>query len=111
MKKISAILLMIIIAGFISQAGLKSLSAQETQEGRNAAASDKEAVNVGNKVCPASGDAIDPAVGATYEYKGKIYNFCCSGCIEEFLKDPQKYIKIVEEELQAASKEKSGQEK
>lgn len=23
----------------------------------------------------------------TYEYKGKIYNFCCAGCIDEFKKD------------------------
>jgi YHS domain-containing protein len=43
---------------------------------------------------------------ATYEYKGKVYNFCCQMCIEEFKKDPQKYIKKVEEEK---AKEKKAQ--
>ncbi|MCM8796679.1 MAG: YHS domain-containing protein [Candidatus Omnitrophica bacterium] len=47
---------------------------------------------------------------ATYEYEGKIYNFCCEMCVEEFKKDPQKYIKKVGEELKAESKEKSGHE-
>ena len=28
----------------------------------------------------------------TYEYKGKVYSFCCQGCIIEFSKDPEKYI-------------------
>jgi hypothetical protein len=32
-------------------------------------------------------------------------------CVDEFKKDPQKYIKKVEEELQAAAKEISGQKK
>jgi len=61
-----------------------------------------KAVNVGNKICPVSGEKIGemgPAV--TYEYKGKIYNFCCKACPEEFKKDPEKYIKKVNEELKA----------
>ena len=37
---------------------------------------------------------------ATYEYEGNIYNFCCAMCIDEFKKDPQKYIKKIEEEKQ-----------
>jgi YHS domain-containing protein len=57
------------------------------------------AVNVGNKICPVMGDKIDDKFKVTYEYEGKIYNFCCPGCIESFKKDPQKYIRKVEEEL------------
>jgi len=71
----------------------------------------KEAVTVGNKICPVSGEKIDEKTKATYEYEGKIYNFCCAMCIDSFKKDPQKYIKKVEEEQQSESKEKSGQEK
>jgi YHS domain-containing protein len=57
-------------------------------------------VNVGNKICPVSGDKIGKGMEAvTYEYQGKIYNFCCEGCIPEFKKDPDKYIKKVNEEL------------
>ncbi|MDD5108638.1 MAG: YHS domain-containing protein [Candidatus Omnitrophica bacterium] len=61
----------------------------------------KESVNVGNKICPVSGEKIDEKLKVTYEYEGKVYNFCCSGCISEFKKDPDKYIKKVNEELQA----------
>lgn len=61
----------------------------------------QEAVNAGNKICPVSGEKVGQSgmAPATYEYKGKIYNFCCSECIEEFKNDPEKYIKKVEEEL------------
>jgi len=34
----------------------------------------------------------DQAVG-TYEYKGKTYYFCGPGCIREFEKEPEKYLK------------------
>ena len=55
-------------------------------------------VDVGNKVCPVGGEKIDDKMKATYEYEGKIYNFCCAMCIDDFKKDPQKYIKKIEEE-------------
>jgi len=47
------------------------------------------------------GNEIVEEYKVIYEHEGKIYNFCCAGCIEEFKKDPEKYIKKVEEELQA----------
>jgi YHS domain-containing protein len=68
------------------------------------AQSQDKAVNIGNKICPVTGEKIDEKTKATYEYKGKIYNFCCAMCIDEFKKDPEKYIKKVEEELQAQNK-------
>lgn len=63
---------------------------------------EEEAVEVGNKICPVSGEEVPDVSGlgmepAFYEYKGKIYNFCCAGCIEEFKKDPEKYIKASHE--------------
>jgi Cu+-exporting ATPase len=45
--------------------------------------------------------AVDPVCGmsvqkesakATYEYKGQTYYFCCSGCKDRFVKDPEKYL-------------------
>jgi len=69
----------------------------------------KEAVNVGNKICPVTGDKIDEKTKTTYEYQGKIYNFCCPVCIDEFKKNPDKYIKKVEEELESKSKEQAEQ--
>jgi YHS domain-containing protein len=74
-------------------------------------ATSKAAVNVGNKICPVSEELVGEGgmQPATYEYQGKIYNFCCPACIEEFKKDPQKYIKKVEEELKTeSSKETTG---
>ncbi|MEI8349560.1 MAG: YHS domain-containing protein [Candidatus Omnitrophota bacterium] len=60
----------------------------------------KEVVNVGNKICPVLGEKVgeNGMEPATYEYEGKIYNFCCTACIDEFKKDPAKYIKKIEEE-------------
>ena len=55
-------------------------------------------VNVGNKICPVSGEKIDEKTKATYTYEGKIYNFCCPMCISDFKKDPQKYIDIINKE-------------
>jgi YHS domain-containing protein len=46
--------------------------------------------------------AVDPVckmnvdenkVAATYEYKGKTYYFCATGCKEAFSKNPEKYLK------------------
>ncbi len=70
----------------------------------------EEAVNVGNKICPVMGTKIDEKNKLTYEHEGKIYNFCCLMCVEEFKKDPRKYIKKVDEELKADSEEKVKEE-
>jgi YHS domain-containing protein len=66
--------------------------AQKAQSG-----SVSKAVNVGNTICPVSGEKINEASKATYEYKGKIYNFCCPMCIGEFKKDPEEYIKKIKD--------------
>lgn len=89
----------------------RSLVKQEQAADATTAATAKEAVNVGNKICPVSGDKIKEETKATYEYEGRIYNFCCPQCIEEFKKEPQKYIKKVEEELQGRLKEEPKEEK
>ncbi len=67
--------------------------------------------DVGNKICPVSGEKVDSMTPVTYEYEGNIYNFCCPACISEFKKDPQKYIKKVEEELQARDKKQKQETK
>ncbi len=45
-----------------------------------------------NAVCPVRGEDIDPE-GTKVQYNGKVYAFCCSGCISKFKKDPEKYSK------------------
>ena len=61
---------------------------------------DSSVIEVGNSVCPVSGEKVGtmgPVV--KYEYKGKIYNLCCEGCVSSFAKDPEKYIAIVEKSM------------
>ncbi|MCL5022417.1 MAG: YHS domain-containing protein [Nitrospirae bacterium] len=55
-----------------------------------------KAEEAGNSICPVSGEGIDEKTKVTYEYKGKIYAFCCTDCLEEFKKDPEKYIEKME---------------
>lgn len=66
----------------------------------------EKTIFVGNKFCPVSGEKIDEASYVTYEYKGKVYRFCCPGCIEEFKKEPEKYIEKMEKQ-----EEKGGDER
>ncbi|MFA4981475.1 MAG: hypothetical protein WC592_03285 [Candidatus Omnitrophota bacterium] len=43
----------------------------------NSCPAKEQVVDVANKVCPVTGDKIDPKSNITYEYQGKIYHFCC----------------------------------
>ena len=54
-----------------------------------------------NEICPVMGNEVDPDVYV--DYKGRRIGFCCPGCDEKFLADPEKYLKKVDAEL-AASK-------
>ncbi len=47
-------------------------------------------VSIEQKTCPIMGQKINPNVST--EYNGKKVYFCCVGCIDEFKKDPGKYI-------------------
>jgi len=62
----------------------------------------QDVVNVGNKICPISGEKTDE-MGEPFivEYEGKAYNLCCAMCAKDFKKDPAKYIQKVNEELEA----------
>ena len=50
-----------------------------------------------NKVCPVKGEEID-ADAPTVEYNGKVIGFCCPGCDSKFQKDPEKYMKNLNED-------------
>ncbi len=76
-----------------------------------AAADDKKAEKLKPytlKTCIVSGDKLgemgDPYV---YEYKGREIKFCCKGCVKDFNKEPEKYIKKIEEAEAKAKKAKS----
>jgi YHS domain-containing protein len=54
-------------------------------------------LQIWNKVCPVKGEEID-ADAPTVEYKGKVIGFCCPGCDAKFQKDPEKYLKNLNED-------------
>ena len=59
-------------------------------------AATSQAVEVGNKICPVSGNKVGemgPAI--KHKYNGKIYNLCCGMCPRKFDKDPAKYAKMI----------------
>lgn len=91
MNKVPALILGIILVG----GGLAV--AQQTPSMEQA---DVKPVEVGNKICPVSGNKVGemgPAI--KHEYNGKIYNLCCGMCPSKFDKDPTKYSKIAEDEV------------
>lgn len=56
----------------------------------------EEYVNQSEEIvtCPVSGEEFDKTKAAgSVEYEGKTYYFCCEGCKEKFLNDPEKYTK------------------
>lgn len=50
-----------------------------------------------NTVCPVMGKKVNPKVKLEV-YNGKAYGFCCAGCDAKFAKDPEKYIKNLNED-------------
>jgi YHS domain-containing protein len=71
-----------------------------------------KAVDAGNKICPVSGEKLG-SMGEIiqHEHNGKVYNFCCKACAKDFKKAPEKYIKIVEDEIKAQAAGASGEGK
>ena len=60
------------------------------------------AINVGNAICPISGELIadvDDGKGVQIDHNGNIYNVCCKFCAKDFRKNPEKFIKIIENNL------------
>ncbi len=46
-------------------------------------------------ICPVMKGKTSPDY--SYEYQGKMYYFCCPGCIDAFKKDPRKYVSKIKE--------------
>ena len=59
--------------------------------------SETASVQIWNKVCPVKGEEID-VDAPTVEYNGKLIGFCCPGCDAKFQKDPEKYMKNLNED-------------
>ena len=67
------------------------------------AADEAKLVEVHNKTCPISHEEVGKG-GMTphmVTYNGKTYRLCCAMCEKDFKKDPEKFVKIMEEEAAA----------
>ena len=54
-------------------------------------------VQIWNRVCPVRGEEVD-VEAPTVKYNGKVIGFCCPGCDSKFQKDPEKYMKNLNED-------------
>lgn len=93
-KKRGQILLFVsLVFGFMLCDGICNESMQLAQNKNITTSAQKaKAVKEDNTICPVTGKKIEDGTNANVEYKGKIYNLCCFGCIEEFKKNSQKYV-------------------
>jgi YHS domain-containing protein len=75
MKKSMVLVVLVFLSVMILSAGMAQQKADE------------------KVVCAVTGETmLKSQAKATYEYQGKTYYFCCNGCKEKFVKDPEKYI-------------------
>ena len=86
-------LVVVMAAAVIGMAMYGSALAHEGQDhdGTSGQAGSAETAKKG-ELCPVTGEKAD-IKGVSYEYKGKVYHFCCASCVADFKKDPEKYIK------------------
>lgn len=52
-------------------------------------AAEPAAPEITQQTCPVMGNPINPSLSV--EFEGKKVYFCCNGCPEAFLADPEKY--------------------
>ena len=104
------VFMIIALGGLLMVVDGMTTQAADTQATQTTPAA--SAVEVGNKICPVSGEKIpepgakgDMGEAVKYEYNGKIYNLCCKMCIKDFKKDPEKYSKKAEDQVKASAGE------
>jgi hypothetical protein len=61
------------------------------------------------QTCVVSGEKFGGEMGkpVDYVYKGRLVRFCCKGCIKDFLKEPDKYFKKIDDAAAKAKAEKA----
>jgi YHS domain-containing protein len=98
MKKVASILSLALLAGVAAYVSAEDTTqpaaSQPSSEPSSAPATAPSAAANGavNQFCAIEKDnKIDPK-GKTYVYNGKTIGFCCADCIDEFKKNPEKYM-------------------
>ena len=92
MKHLTIVLLVgVAVTVFGVVGGCKKETPQPAQE---AAAAGTE---IAQKLCPVMGNPINPEI--YLDYQGRRIYFCCPMCPETFEKDPEKYLKKLDEQM------------
>ncbi len=96
MSKIRIVPIILLVAGlFMAGTAINATQAEA-----------KAAQNKAQTACPVLGDAIDKRLYV--DYKGYRIYFCCKGCPEEFMKNPEKYMKKLRDSGVTLEKSPSG---
>jgi YHS domain-containing protein len=97
-------LIMLMVAGFFGMAmfGGRGIVFASDGNDRGAATGQAATAETANKLCPVTGEEVDPKGTVTYTYKGKVYHFCCASCIADFKKNPEKYIRKMKDDAAKA---------
>jgi YHS domain-containing protein len=56
---------------------------------------------IAQKLCPVTGDPVNPNIYV--DYKGRRIYFCCNMCPDTFKKDPEKYLKKLDEQMKSGA--------
>lgn len=79
------------VVGMAMYGGTGSASAHEGHDHDGVSDQAESAVKK-DELCPVSGEKADANGDIAFEYKGKVYHFCCASCVADFKKDPEKFI-------------------
>ena len=89
-------------AAAVDTMATEGIAAMDGMDHASAVAADVIDSHMGNKICPISGEEIGEMGESTIvEYNGKKIKLCCPDCVEAFNKDPEVYVKMLEEKMAA----------
>jgi YHS domain-containing protein len=95
MKKMASILSLALLAGiaaYVSAENTTQPSSQPSSEPSSQPATKTSDAGTVNQFCAVEKEhKVDPKA-KTYVYNGKTIGFCCSDCVDEFKKNPEKYM-------------------
>jgi YHS domain-containing protein len=76
--------------------GTAAVQPQSTEHHHGDAAATPPASAKKQTICPVMGGKINKEIYV--DYQGKRIYFCCHACVDEFNKDPEKYLKKMQSE-------------
>ncbi len=72
---------------------LFSACGSKEEENRTEEVTSEDIIDIANETCPVM--ELEVMEGEYLDWEGYRIHFCCPGCDEEFLADPEKYMKIL----------------